>query len=236
MFTEESNMAHDVIEDEVIKEGDQPRVTGDLEEDHIRSLQAQRKSELTTYQKRVVEEKLDLDVRLFRLSSFLPTELFYETSEAEQMRLQRQEMLMRLYSQVLGERIAAFKGVDRYTAGQERGAEAMTEDEIDDIGDIAAHLLVHAEECSGDARLLGNVRAQDLAKLCHWVLMILDEIEQESEDNGPRGSRVSSKEDQERMREVFRVCDGVPTIVLQGMEAGGVAWLLHNGNKQKGNS
>jgi len=96
MFTEESNMADDVIED-------------DLEEDHIRSLQAQRKSELTTYQQRVVEEKLDLDVRLFRLSSFLPTEPFYETSEAEQMRLQRQEMLMRLYSQVLGERIAAFK-------------------------------------------------------------------------------------------------------------------------------
>jgi hypothetical protein len=28
------------------------------------------------------------------------------------------------------------------------------------------------------------------------------------------------------VREVFRVCDGVPTIVLQGMETGGMAWLL----------
>jgi hypothetical protein len=117
MFIEESDMAHDFIEDEVIKEGDQPRVTGDLEEDHIRSVQAQLKSELkdgsfsklAAYQKRVVEEKLDLDARLFRLSLFLPSQTFYETSEAEQMRLQRQEMLMRLYSQVLGERIAAFK-------------------------------------------------------------------------------------------------------------------------------
>jgi hypothetical protein len=35
-----------------------------------------------------------------------------------------------------------------------------------------------------------------------------------------------SSEDQERMRETLRVCDGVPTIVLQGMETGGMAWLL----------
>ena len=44
-----------------------------------------------------------------------------------------------------------------------------------------------------------------------------------------------AQNDQERMREALRVCDGVPTIILKSMETGGVGWLLHNG-KQKENS
>ena len=71
----------------------------------------------------------------------------------------------------------------------------MNEDEIDDMEDIAAHLLGRAEECSRDTRLLviGNDQARDLAKLCHWVLMILDGIEQESAECGESQDTKESK-------------------------------------------
>jgi hypothetical protein len=69
-----------------------------------------------------------------------------------------------------------------------------TQDEIDEMGDIAAALLVHTEECSGDARILGNVQARDLAKLCHWVLMILDEIEPEAREKSNNVPLICEKE------------------------------------------
>jgi len=56
----------------------------------------------------------------------------------------------------------------------------MSEDEIDEMGMIAASLLDCAGEWNDETRLLGNVQAQDVAKLCRWVLMILDGIKQES--------------------------------------------------------
>ena len=60
----------------------------------------------------------------------------------------------------------------------------MNEDEIDDMGMIAAALCVCAEEHEGDARLLGTVLARDVAKLCRWVLTILEGIEQGSAECG----------------------------------------------------
>lgn len=113
MFTQHNWITEpDSIENSVVEEGSQPRVTGNLEDDHVRWTESQLdvvSKKLTEYQQHVVEEKRDLDNKLFHLTLFVLTESFYEVSDAEQMRLQRQELLMRLYSQVLGERIAAFK-------------------------------------------------------------------------------------------------------------------------------
>lgn len=60
------------------------------------------------HQQRVVTEKQELDEKLEKLSAFLGTETFRGLDEAEQLRLIRQEERMGEYSDVLGERIAAF--------------------------------------------------------------------------------------------------------------------------------
>lgn len=65
------------------------------------------------WQKRVVEEKLELDKRISKLNNFICGESnsnFVRLSAKERARLWRQLDAMKLYSEVLGERIEAFKG------------------------------------------------------------------------------------------------------------------------------
>lgn len=62
------------------------------------------------YQERVVIEKSELDEKLSKLNAFFNTGAFTELDSAEQVRLNRQRDYMTSYSQVLGERIEAFKG------------------------------------------------------------------------------------------------------------------------------
>ena len=65
-------------------------------------------SQLQPHQQRVVTEKAELDVRLGKLSEFFSTETFKRLAPEERERLRRQHGLMKDYSQVLEERIAAF--------------------------------------------------------------------------------------------------------------------------------
>jgi hypothetical protein len=60
------------------------------------------------YQQRVLDEKAQLDLRLERLTAAFDSPTFRGLPEAEQNRMQRQASVMKLYSEVLGERIAAF--------------------------------------------------------------------------------------------------------------------------------
>lgn len=60
------------------------------------------------YQQRIVEEKEELDSKLEKLGDFCNTPIFQGLDSAEQSRLNRQFLIMELYAQVLGERIAAF--------------------------------------------------------------------------------------------------------------------------------
>lgn len=54
-------------------------------------------------------EKRELDERLAKLNKFIPSELFKTLPLAEQVRMKRQMEIMGKYSEVLGERIAAFE-------------------------------------------------------------------------------------------------------------------------------
>lgn len=61
------------------------------------------------HQERVVQEKAELDDRTMKLSEFIgsnPT--FLELDPAEQLRLKEQLEVMLKYSEILGQRIAAF--------------------------------------------------------------------------------------------------------------------------------
>lgn len=61
------------------------------------------------YQKRVVEEKAELDEKLSKLTDFVRSDFFSEEVNAlEQARLVNQRKAMQSYSDILGERIAAF--------------------------------------------------------------------------------------------------------------------------------
>lgn len=64
------------------------------------------------YQKRVVEEKIDLDNKLIKLNNFIESDKFEDVDEDEQDRLTRQGAAMQEYSLVLEERIAAFEEND----------------------------------------------------------------------------------------------------------------------------
>lgn len=64
---------------------------------------------LQPYQRRVVDEKVDLDVKLTLLNSFLISPRFQAVDEEELGRLRRQASAMQVYSDVLKERIEAFK-------------------------------------------------------------------------------------------------------------------------------
>jgi hypothetical protein len=66
-------------------------------------------SEFLPYQQRVVEEKDDLDQKLDALHAFQDGPLFPRLTSAEQARLSLQAHYMSRYSEILGERIAAFQ-------------------------------------------------------------------------------------------------------------------------------
>ena len=61
-----------------------------------------------TYQIRVIKEKKKLDKKLDALSKFIESIGFDAVSEPEQQRLKRQAEIMKLYSDVLAERIINF--------------------------------------------------------------------------------------------------------------------------------
>ena len=57
---------------------------------------------------RVLDEKTELSDKLDRLESFEGSAIYSSLPPAEQSRLTRQLLIMRLYEQVLSERISAF--------------------------------------------------------------------------------------------------------------------------------
>lgn len=62
------------------------------------------------YQQRVIDEKTELDIKAKALSDFIGlSELFPKLDPLEQERLKEQNDIMWQYSEVLGERIKAFK-------------------------------------------------------------------------------------------------------------------------------
>lgn len=60
------------------------------------------------HQERVVAEKAELSDKLDKLETFEGGAIFTGLPPAEQSRLTRQLLIMRLYEQVLSERISAF--------------------------------------------------------------------------------------------------------------------------------
>ena len=64
--------------------------------------------ELAPHQQRVLDEKRELDERIKKLSGFFSTPTFHDLQGPERSRLSRQRRAMTPYSNILGERIAAF--------------------------------------------------------------------------------------------------------------------------------
>lgn len=60
------------------------------------------------HQERVVTEKRELDAKIEKLDAFLHGDIYPTLSPEERSRLTRQHCHMKDYSNVLGERIAAF--------------------------------------------------------------------------------------------------------------------------------
>ena len=60
------------------------------------------------YQQRVVAEKADLDGKISRLADFIGSDRFVKVDEEERDRMREQLRVMLLYSEILGERIAAY--------------------------------------------------------------------------------------------------------------------------------
>ena len=65
---------------------------------------------MEAYQQRVVDEKTELDAKLSRLDDFLRSEKFESLTERQKSLMHSQQNHMRLYSDVLGMRIADFMG------------------------------------------------------------------------------------------------------------------------------
>ena len=63
---------------------------------------------MQAHQQRVVAEQVELDDQRTKLTAFYSTSIFHELPESEQSRLLRQGVAMRVYSEILGERIQAF--------------------------------------------------------------------------------------------------------------------------------
>ena len=63
---------------------------------------------MTEFQKRVVVEKEELDLKLERLKLFFNNEIFDKLKSDEKERLSRQLIAMNAYSDILGERISNF--------------------------------------------------------------------------------------------------------------------------------
>lgn len=60
------------------------------------------------HQQRVIDEKKDLDEKLTKLLNFVLTDTYDQLDREEKRRLGTQAHYMRMYSDVLGQRIAAF--------------------------------------------------------------------------------------------------------------------------------
>ena len=60
------------------------------------------------HQQRVADEKTELDNKREKLTQFFGTEIFSKLPEDEALRLNKQVAIMADYSNILGERIAAF--------------------------------------------------------------------------------------------------------------------------------
>jgi len=60
------------------------------------------------HQQRVLDEKAELDDKLSKLSAFFSKATFEGLADDEQLRLRTQHVAMKTYSDILGERIAAF--------------------------------------------------------------------------------------------------------------------------------
>lgn len=65
-------------------------------------------ADLPPHQQRVLAERAELDERLTKLQAFFSNPIFSGLPADEQDRLQKQAVAMQAYSEVLGERIAAF--------------------------------------------------------------------------------------------------------------------------------
>ncbi|KAA9168429.1 hypothetical protein F3K36_22030 [Delftia sp. BR1] len=65
-------------------------------------------ADLPPHQQRVLAEKTELDDRSTKLQAFFSNPIFSGLPADEQDRLQKQAIAMQAYSEVLGERIAAF--------------------------------------------------------------------------------------------------------------------------------
>ena len=63
---------------------------------------------MNDFQVRVLKEKEELDTKINALASFLCKDIFEALNQPEQFRLKKQFEIMKLYSAVLGERIAHF--------------------------------------------------------------------------------------------------------------------------------
>jgi hypothetical protein len=62
-----------------------------------------------SFQKRVIEEKADLDEKRRKLLAFSTTDAFRRLDQAEKDRLRTQHSVMGVYSEILHQRIAAFR-------------------------------------------------------------------------------------------------------------------------------
>ncbi len=60
------------------------------------------------YQKRVIDEKAELDDKLAKLNAFFPTAVFAALERHERELLLRQSTYMSMYADVLRQRIGAF--------------------------------------------------------------------------------------------------------------------------------
>jgi hypothetical protein len=60
------------------------------------------------HQKRVVDERAELDLRRDNLAKFMTTDVFWSLDRAESDRLRTQHSVMGVYSDILSQRIAAF--------------------------------------------------------------------------------------------------------------------------------
>lgn len=65
--------------------------------------------QMMEYQERVITEKKELDEKLGKLTSFITTGVFAALDVEEQARLFVQRSVMQMYSEVLADRIEAFK-------------------------------------------------------------------------------------------------------------------------------
>ena len=73
---------------------------------------------LQPFQRRVVEEKNDLDNKLCKLATFINSPAYAELSMEEQSRLDDQRHSMVRYSGILGDRIVAFQEGETALAGR----------------------------------------------------------------------------------------------------------------------